>query len=290
MKRRDFLKTSAALAASSAVLGRKAFGAIPPSVYKRPVHFVYGIGNNAVLDNTDAAIQSALAAVTNGVTCLCPFFLNSSDPTSNPAFTNMINWVQANNIVITPAVGLTAQGNTLNNATNIAIAEGYLPLGPHIRLENLSGYFQNPNGEADVKGFINNCIGMGFSKIMLNPWPVDANGNYMTFTANQMDNIDSTFQNVNPNTWVINSSVVSNILALDPTIKTLVNYESPGPQQTIAAMTKSQQENVFTTTIDDLATYPSSDHLFWAPPFTKSYNPLDEGTWTWIAGQLSNSQ
>jgi hypothetical protein len=78
----------------------------------------------------------------------------------------------------------------------------------------------------------------------------------------------------------------TNLDNTDATIKILVNYESPGPQQTIAAMTKSQQENVFTTTLDDLATYPSSDHLLWAPPFTSSYDPLDQGTWTWFANQL----
>jgi len=286
MNRRRFLTTSAAVAVAATVFSKKAFAAADPD-YTRSVHFVYGIGNNTTLDNSDSAIKSAFGQVTGGVTCLCPFFLNSLDPMNNSNFTDMINWVQNNNVVVTPAVGLTAQGNTLNNATNKAIAQGYYGLGKHIRLENLSGYYNNSGGESDVKGFIDTCINIGFTKIMLNPWPVNSSGTYMTFDSDQMACIDSAFQNVDPNTWELNATNISTINGLDSSLQILVNYESPGPQQTIAAMSHANQLNVFNTTLTDLGTFPISDHLHWAPPFTQSYDPIDENTWSFIASTLS---
>lgn len=289
MNRRSFLKTSAAAAVATAVFNKKAFAQADPD-YTRSVHFVYGIGNNATLDNTDAAIKSALGQVTNGVTCLCPFFLNSLDPMNNSNFTDMINWVQKNGVIVTPAVGLTAQGNTLNNSTNQAIAQGYIALGTHIRLENLSGYYNNSGGESDIKGFIDYCIGVGFTNIMLNPWPVNSGGTYMTFDSDQMACIDSAFQNVDPNTWELDPTVISTINGLDSSLQILVNYESPGPQQTIAAMSHANQLNVFNTTISDIQSFPISDHLHWAPPFTQSYDPLDQNTWNFIANTLSGFQ
>ena len=290
MNRRDFLKTSAAVTATTAVLGSKAFAQGTGALYERSVHFVYAINSGKTIDNSDSALQTAFGQVTGGVTCLCPFFLNVLDPASDSDYTNMLNWVTANGVTLVPAVGLTAAGNTLNNSTNVAIAKGYFQLGTHIRLENLSGYFQNPGGEADVKGFINECISIGFTNIMLNPWPIDASGNYMSFNSTQLANIDSAFQSVNPNTWEINPTVVSTINGLDSSMKILVNYESPGPQSTIAAMTVANQKATFTTTINDLETYPVSDHLHWAPPFTQSYDPLDPGTNTWnfIVTQLDS--
>jgi anaerobic selenocysteine-containing dehydrogenase len=289
MNRRNFLKTSAAAAVATAVFNRKAFAQADPD-YRRSLHFVYGIGNNATLDNTDQALKSAFGQVTGGVTCLCPFLLNSLDPMNNSNFTNMINWVQNNGVIVTPAVGLTAQGNTLNNASNKAIAQGYFDLGTHIRLENLSGDYDNPGGASDVKGFIDTCIGIGFTKIMLNPWPVNSNGTYMTFDSDQIACIDSAFQNVNPSTWELNSSAIEIINGLDSAVQILVNYESPGPQSTIAAMSHANQLNVFNTTLSDIGTFPISDHLHWAPPFTQSYDPLDENTWNFIANTVSGFQ
>jgi hypothetical protein len=291
MNRRNFLKSSSAAIASTAVLGTKAFAQAPAGIYDRSVHFVYGIHDRKTLDNIDRDIQNALNKVTNGVTCLCPFFLNTMDPLSNSNFTNMLSWVSKKGITLVPGVGYPARGHTLNNRTNIDMARGYFKLGTHIRLENLSGFYRNPNGEQDVKGFIDRCIQIGFTNIMLNPWPVK-NGNLMTFNSDQMKHIDSTFQNVNRNTWELNPNPIKKIIGIDPSIPILVNYESPRPQQKIGGMTIKDQEAVFKKTLKNLATFPRSDHLHWAPPFTQSYDPLDPGTDTWdfIARKLSGFQ
>jgi hypothetical protein len=290
MDRRDFLKTSAAAAVASTILGHEALAQQPATVYNRPLHCVYALQGGKSLTESDATLQSTWSQVTGGITALCPFFLNV--PAADlPSYQTMINWAQANNIALIPAVGGPGPGHTLNTAGNQAIAQGYRNLPTrYIRLENLSGFYQNPGGPADVSGFIDYCIGIGFTKIMLNPWPVDASNNLATFTSTQLANIDAAFQNVNPNTWEINTGMVNKIITADSSIRILVNYESPGPQQTIAAMTVPNQEATFQTTLTQLAGLPSTDNLHWCPPFTQSYDPVVEGTWTWIANQLDAFQ
>lgn len=261
------------------------------NIYARSVHIVYANNGIKHLDDSDIDIQQALGKVKGNVTALSPFFLNMP-PNSLSKYQDMLNWVSERNITITPAVGGSPNDTKLNSDTNQAIAQAYKNISSHIRLENLTGFFQNDAD--DVRDFINFCINAGFSKIMLNPWPYASPGVLADFTAKQMRYIDAAFQQVDPDTWTINTDNVDNILQKLPLIQILVNYESPGPQQELSAEEESQSgssENAFKKTLRQITNVSTADHLNWCPPFTQSYDPLQFSppTWGWIAGQLSQS-
>jgi hypothetical protein len=250
------------------------------NAYARTVHIVYANNGIKHLADSDIEIQQALGQVKGDVTALSPFFLNMP-PDSLSQYVDMLNWVSERNITITPAVGGSPNNTKLNSHTNQAIAQAYRNISNHIRLENLSGFFQNDSD--DVVGFVNFCISVGFSKIMLNPWPYASPGVLADFTAKQMQ--------VDPETWTINTQNVGNIRQKLPAIQVLVNYESPGPQQELSAEEKSNpgsSKDAFKKTLKQITNVSAADGLNWSPPFTQSYDPLQFSppTWSWIAGQL----
>jgi len=257
--------------------------------YARSVHMVYANNGIKHLDDSDIDIQNALELVPGGVTALSPFFLNMP-PDSLSQYKDMLDWVSKRNITITPAVGGPPNTTKLNSDTNRAIALGYKNISSHIRLENLTGFYQNDT--ADVRAFINFCINKGFTEIMLNPWPYASPGVLTDFPPNQIPYIDAAFQRVDPDTWTIKTQNVENIIQKLPSIQILVNYESPGPQQELSNEEEANpgsSKDAFKETLKQLANASLAvDHLNWCPPFTQSYDPLqfNPPTWKWIAGKL----
>jgi hypothetical protein len=264
------------------------FAAQAGNTYARSVHMVYANNGTKHLDDSDINIQKALGRVTGNVTTLSPFFLNMP-PESLSQYQDMLNWVAERNITITPAVGGSPNNTKLNSNTNQAIAQAYKNISSHIRLENLTGFFQNDAD--DVRDFINFCIRVGFTNIMLNPWPYASPGVLADFTAKKMRYIDAAFQQVDPDTWTINTQNVDNIIQKLPSIQILVNYESPGPQKELSNEEESNpgsSVDAFKMTLKQITNVSAADHLNWCPPFTQSYDPLQFSppTWSWIAGQL----
>ena len=283
MNRRDFLKTSAAVTAATAVLGTKAFAEVAEVDYTRSVHFMYPQLVNK--GETFTTLSNALSLVSPHVTFLSPLFLNVKNARSQ--YQDILNYVNTNGIKFGVGVGYPAAGNILcdgDNGVNMPILQAYDAAGfqPYLRVDNLSGYYQHPGGEDDIKNFLTQAIAYGFENIMLNPWPYNPNGNqYMPITeANLLANIDSCFQNASYQDYTVIDADIQNILtqtANQPsTPQILINYESPGPQGTIAKMTFAQQVNTFNTTLNSINSYPASNHLHWAPPFTGSYDPLQQ--------------
>lgn len=300
MNRRSFIKTSAAVAAATAattVLGPKVFAAANPT-YPRSLHFMYPQLLQAQ-GETYNSLTKALGKVNPAITFLTPLFLNVTDFSS---YGNILSYVSGAGIKFGAAVGYPAAGNTLcdgNNGINMSVLEAYDAQGfqPYLRVDNLSGYYQNSGGETDVKNFLTKAINYGFTNIMLNPWPknpdnnpnLNGNPHYMPITeSNLLNNIDSCFQNTDGN-WDVIDEDIQNILtqtAGQPsTSQIIINYESPGPQGTIANMTFQNQITTFNTTESSIKTYPAADHLHFALPFTGSYDPLTEknssGTTMW---------
>lgn len=291
MNRRDFLKTTAAAAVATtaaSVLGSKVYAAADLD-YVRTVHFMYP--QLIKKGETFTTLSNALNLVSPHVTFLSPLFLNVTNPLGSN-YTDILNYVRTNGIKFGVAVGQPAAGNQLMDGTgpNQTCLNAYDNAGfqPYLRVDNLSGYYQNPGGEDDIKNFLTEAIGMGFTKIMLNPWPYDPNTNtYMPITeTNLLNAIDSCFQNADYNTYTVVDADIQNILTQTgnpgPSKQILINYESPGPQSTIFAMTFADQINTFNTTLNSIQSYPSSDYLHWAPPFTGSYDGLK------VLGQGSN--
>lgn len=294
MNRRDFLKTSAVTTAAlgaKSFFGTKVFAAADPD-YPRTVHFMYPqlISNG----ETFTTLSNALSKVSPTITFLSPLFLNVTNPLDS-TYADILNYVRTNGIKFGAAVGLPASGNQLmdGSGTNQTVLQAYDNAGfqPYLRVDNLSGYYQNAGGEGDIKNFLNEAIGYGFTNIMLNPWPYNPNTDtYMPITeSNLLTNIDSCFQNASHQNYTVIDADIQNIVNQTgnpgPSKQILINYESPGPQGTIAAMSFNDQINTFNTTLNSIHTYPISDHLHWAPPFTGSYDPLQEknssGTTTW---------
>lgn len=299
MNRRDFLKSSAVMAVGSPVMNIKGCSLLLDGrnrVYERSVHFMYPQLMKRH-NETFVSLTNALDQVRNKVTCLSPLFLNVTDPTSGAAYQNMLSYVRSNGITFTPGVGGPGPNHRLNdNGPNEAVLQAYANVGfqPYLRVDNLNGFYQNPGGEDDIKTFLRKAIGMGFTKIMLNPWPqYGAGGKYMIINESDIfPYIDACFQNASYQDYTVVKPDIENIVVQAPGTPILINYESPGPQGTIAMMSLEDQINTFNTTLNSIQSYPIPYHLHWAPPFTGSYDPLAAGTDTWpfIADKLSRFQ
>lgn len=260
------------------------------NIYARSVHMVYANNGTKHLADSNADIQQALEKVNGSVTALVPFLLNMP-PDSIHQYKTMLDWISERNITIVPAVGgSTDNGGKLNSDTNQDIARAYRNISDDVRLVNLAEFYESDS--VDVLPFIRFCFGtLGFSKIMLNPWPYASPGVLVDFTANQMQHIDATFQQVDNETWAINTKNFNNIMARMPAIQILVNYESPGPQQNLSSQeitNPRSSEDALKATLVHLKSLPAADNLNWCPPFTQSYDPLQftPSTWDWIAGRL----
>ncbi len=297
MDRRNFLKTSAAVTAAAAVFGpTKAFAVANPT-YPRSLHFMYPQLLQAQ-NETYTSLTKALNKVNNPeLTFLSPLFLNVTDYSG---YSEIISYCNTNNIKFGPAVGGPGPGNKLmdGNGPNQTCLEAINTAGfqPYLRVDNLSGFYGNDGGEDDIKSFLRQAIGYGFYNIMLNPWPQMPQGKpnagmYMPIAESDIiPYIDSCFQNANYQDYTVIDADIQNILTqaqnwAQGTPQILINYESPGPQGTIAAMSFQNQINTFNTTENSIKTYPAGNHLHFALPFTGSYDPLKEknksGTTIW---------
>lgn len=306
MNRRNFLKSSAALTASTAVLRTKTLAQLTQpiapqaaNVWARPLHFVYPIQNgNVSSPPTDDELLAAFDMVPGGLTALTPFLLNVKNPSQ---YVSMINAVQSRGIIFNPGVGGPAANGPLYTPSNQAIAAGYRQYTSYIRLENTQGFYNNPGGQADIQAMIDYCVNTcGFEHIMLNPWPLDSNGNAVPFTNPELDasfdqvrldfNHSTYVVNPDPNNWTVNTTEVAAIQAYRPTINIVINYESEPQHQALYHLELNNPGSsipAMNITATECQNSPQKWH--WAPPFTHIYDPLALGTWPWIADRLGNS-
>ncbi len=302
MNRRNFLKSSAALTVCSTVLNTKAFAnsplaAGPANVWARPLHFVYPIqGANVSVPPTDAELLAAFDLVPGGLTALTPFLLNVKNPSQ---YSSMINAVQARGIIFNPGVGGPAAAGPLYTPGNQAIAAGYRNYTSYIRLENTQGFYQNPGGQADIQSMIDYCVSLGFEHIMLNPWPLDGNGNVVPFTNPELDaSFNQVMLDFNHSTyvvtpdsrnWMVNTNQVGAIQAYRPSINIVINYESEPQHEALYDLELNHPgSSIAAMNITATECQNSTQGWHWAPPFTHVYDPLALGTWPWIANQLGD--
>lgn len=306
MNRRNFLKSSAALTVSTAVLKNKAIAQVsqsnhvydPTNIWTRPVHLVYARSGGKALVETDDVLLNAWDQVPGGITAMTPFLLNVANPSK---YASIISEVQARGITITPGVGGPGPGNQINTSQNQAIVAASRQYTDYIRLENCQGFADNPNGQADLQGMIDYCCSLGFTRIMLNPWPKDNNGNIIPFANPQLD---SSFNNVmldfnrktyeltvplNPNNWLVNQTYAELIQAYRPSCNIVVNYESAPQHQALLQLEKDNPgSSIPAMNITATQCENSPNNLHWAPPFTEIYDPIALGTWPWIANRLGD--
>jgi hypothetical protein len=301
MNRRDFLKSSAAVIAGLPVLKTKA-GSLstvgPADVYDRPLHTVYPLrgGNLSGPPPTDDELLAAFDQVPGGITAMIPFLLNVKNPSK---YESMIKKVQAKGITIVPGVGGNPRnGHPINDPIYKNMASAVRPYTDYIRLENLRGFYNYTGGKPPIQDMIDYLTGtLGFKHIMMNPWPSDSTGDIVQFTNPE---IDASFNQVqldfnhttykvirNPNNWLVNMIAINKILDYRPTCKIVVNYESPGQHGALYHMEKNHpgsSKRAMNFTANQCQN--DANNLYWAPPFTHIYDPLDLKTWPWIAKRL----
>lgn len=304
MNRRDFLKSSAALTVSTAVLKTGALAQVsqPAHVYDRPLHIVYADSGGITLDNSPDDLMTAFAEVTNGITALCPFFLNVTDPTP---YQSIIQSVQAQNMAIIPGIGGNPSPDTpFNDSSYKTMATNHASYTKYIRFENMTGFIGLANGQAAIQEMITYCVDLGYTHIMLNPWPKDPGGSGKAARFTPLSVLDSSFNQVqlnyqksgqypvtkDPTNWLVNTTDVQTILDYNPSCRIVVNYESPGEHEALYWMEQNQKgssQDAFATTVSQCKQYASIYNLHWCPPFTKIYDPLDLNTWGGIVGKLN---
>jgi hypothetical protein len=323
MNRRDFFKSSAALTLCSTVLGTEACsrsplvsgtdngtnngtdngsnnGTVkgtlsvqvktPASVYDRALHFVYAGSGSLFFPqySDDYLLEEVFAQVPGGLTMLNPFFLNVKNPGQ---YASILQKLKDKGISVMPGIGNTADGtNSLNDPNNLAAADAYINYTDCIRLENTQGYYDT-KGADDIQRIIDYCVLKGYKHIELNPWPM-APGNAYPIPFQNLQ-LDSTFQQVgnskgNP-TGLVNQTLVGKIQAYRPSIGVLVNYESAPQHQALADM-EAQAPGSSIALLDLTASQceTSSNNLNFAFPFTHVYDPVELGTWDWMASRVGN--
>lgn len=307
MNRRIFLKSGTAVAIGSTVLNTNALASSllatrsttinPANVYDRPLHTVYPLrgGNISGPPPTDDELLAAFDMVHGGLTAAIPFLLNVPDPSK---FEPMIHKVQAKGITIIPGVGRRPSQGPINSQNYKDIARAYRQYTDYIRIENMQGFY-DMYGQAPMQDMIDYLTGtLGFQHVMMNPWPLDSNGNVVPFKNPELD---SSFNNVmldfdhhipytvhpNPKNWLVNQTYVGKIQAYRPSIKIVVNYESQPQHEALYYMEKSKSgSSTAAMNITANQCENSPNHLHWCPPFTHIYDPLALGTWPWIAKRL----
>lgn len=296
MNRRNFLKSSAALTLSTAVLKTRAIAQQPLHVYDRPLHFVYANSHGPCFTYSVNRFMNLFAQVTQGITALNPFFLNVTDPSP---YLDMINAVAAQNIAIIPGVGGDPQnGPAINDISYKNMAKAVRPYTNYIRLENMQGFYDYAGGKPPIQDMINYCANtLGFGHIMLNPWPKNSNGDIIPFTNPEIDasfnqvyvNWDHVHYKVNPDpdNWKVNTTEVNNILQVSPQCRIVVNYESAPQHELLAHLSVADQKNAFTTTETQCKNNENNLNLHWCAPFTQVYDPVVQGTWDFESNLLN---
>lgn len=285
-------------------------------VWDRPLHTVYAGNNRTFLDNTDKDLLDAWDQVQGGITAMTPFLLNVSDPSP---FAPMIKAVQANGVVIVPGVGGPAAGpNPVNYQGYKDIARAYRDYTDHVRIENCQGFIWKRTGDTigQMQDMIDYLTGtLEFKHVMLNPWPEDLNGDIIPFTNPELD---ASFNEVhypypnqitdppsdppgtapyppnleepdptNPTEWRVDKASYQPILDYRSTVKIIVNYESPPQHQALADLeTNIPGSSEWALNVTAKQCENDKKNLYWAPPFTHVYDPLDLNTWNWIARRL----
>jgi hypothetical protein len=299
MNRRSFLKSSALAAMSTTVLGTaaaRASAAQPAHVWDRPLHTVYAGGTGKFLDNTDKVLLNAFDQVSGGITAMTPFLLNVKDPSP---YATMINAVQANGTVIVPGIGKDPSVEPIDSQDYKDMAKAYRDYTNYVRLENMQGFMDLKDGQAHIQNMIDYLTGtLGFAHVMLNPWPKNSNGDIVPFKNPELDasfnNVQLNFDRTppyavhpDPTNWLVNMTEVNRILAYRSTVKIVVNYESAPQHEALYYMelnnpgSSKPAMNITANQCQD-----SPGNLFWCPPFTQIYDPIDLGTWTWISNRL----
>jgi hypothetical protein len=301
MNRRNFLKTSAALTVCSTVLNTEArarslLATDPANTWDRPIHIVYAQSGGPSLAETDDVLLNAWDQVPGGITAMTPFLLNVKNPSK---YASMINEVQARGITITPGIGQDPSNGPINQPNYKAMAAAYRQYTDYVRLENMQGFYDT-YGRAPIQDMIDYCTAtLGFTRIMLNPWPKASSGALVPFTNPELD---SSFNNVmldfnrqtfevnpNPNDWLVNQTYVGLIQAYKPSINVVVNYESAPQHEALLQLEKDNPgSSIPALNITATQCETSPNNLHWCPPFTQIYDPIALGTWPWIANRLGD--
>jgi len=266
------------------------------NVYDRSIHLVYARSGGKAFGNkySDDDFFAFFDKVPGGVTAAVPFLLNVADAA---VYAPMLDRMKAKGIVIVPGVGQKPEDGPINARKYKDMARNYRPFTDYIRLENTQGYY-NAHGEAPIQDLIDYCVSLGFKHIMMNPWPKKKGGGVVPFRNPELDasiyqvllNHDRKTHKVlpGPENWYPGNQVkIDEVRKYRPSITVLINYES-APQHRVLAQLEADDPGSSIAAMDITVGHIRSGtkDLKWSPPFTTIYDPVQLGTWDWIAGQL----
>jgi hypothetical protein len=263
--------------------------------WARPLHTVYAGRKGKVLRHDDKRLLDAFELVEGGITALTPFLLNVSRPA---AYSAMIKSVQSHGAVIVPGIGGPPERGSIDSPENREMARAYREHTSHVRLENVQGFMDRPDGQAHIEAMIDFLThDLAFEHVMLNPWPRSQG----TATAFENIQLDSSFDSVrlnfdrkppyavhpDPENWSVNTTSTERVLDRRRTAQIVVNYESAPQHEALAQLERKQpgsSKAAMKIAADQCERDPA--RLRWCPPFTRVYDPIELGTWSWISDRL----
>lgn len=292
-----FVAAVSAAAVSLLGLAQAAPSAPAGSVWDRSLAITYALEGGKGMNYSDAELLNYFKQVSPPITAMVPFLLNVGNPGQ---YASIIKTLKGQGTIIVPAVGKPANQGNIDSANFKAIAKGYAPYSTYIRLEGIQGYYDT-FGAAGIQNMIDYCNSQGFDHVMLNPWPVDKNHNAVKFTGR---GVDSTILQVSlhqnrktsepipdPMNWYpSNPNKIKAIRAAQPGCDILINYESATQLlvlDNLERKKKGSSINAMEITINQIEGPDKAEDLHWTPPFDQVYDPVKEGTWNWMAGELS---
>jgi len=152
------------------------------------------------------------------------------------------------------------------------------------------------------------CIGLGFTRIMMNPWPKKSaanGGGVVSFNYPECESavyqvlldFDHTTYEVipDPENWYAgNQTKIDAVRAYKASIglpiKILINYESAPQHLVLKKLELDHGTSRAAMNVAATQCVASPKDLHWCPPWTPNYDPLDPaiGTWNWIANRLGD--
>jgi hypothetical protein len=268
------------------------------NVYARSIHLVYArSGGKAFGDKySDDDFLRLFDEIPGGLTSAVPFLLNVPDASR---YAPMLNRMREKGIVIVPGIGQKPGDGPINARKYKDMARNYRPYTDYIRLENTQGYY-NAHGAAPIQDLIDYVVSLGFKHVMLNPWPRQKGGGVVPF---QNPELDATIYQVllkhdrrthkvipNPQNWYPgNQNKIDEVRKYRPSIQILINYES-APQHRVLAQLEKENPGSSKAAMEITASMieQGSKSLHWSPPFTSNYDPVQLGTWDWMAKRLGD--
>jgi len=268
------------------------------NIYARPMHLMcINTGGWTLSAPSDRErLLAEIASMPVRPTMACQVVLNNKNPGKNAQFISDLKKLIPN-LFFGVGAGWHANdglGFDLNNQTDwddlTERARRFVDYTDCISIEGFNATATN-SGDDKMIEWLDTLVAMGYKHIMANPWKKAKSGK-------PWPHVEATFENTLKSTvtppnepWQPRIWQYKTILRNSPDLKIVIMYENRGAHLELSAMTAQEAQDAMANTIKwqiNQAQETPPLNMYWAPPWTRNYDPLTHGTWDWIKQAYSD--